>query len=138
MGKESTGPKRKFEVTTTSAVHANKQYIQLMLVQQWATPIAFPSAKDLSEDGHATVIVRTPTSDQTTVCKGLKQNGNEYWKLVKRLRERGVIGKSKVRLFVRIGVIWEPVNETNGMFSSGSCIMAVIEPQLKKTIAKIK
>eukprot|EP00826_Nyctotherus_ovalis_P046522 TRINITY_DN5266_c0_g1_i4.p3 TRINITY_DN5266_c0_g1~~TRINITY_DN5266_c0_g1_i4.p3 ORF type:complete len:141 (+),score=29.21 TRINITY_DN5266_c0_g1_i4:1013-1435(+) len=140
MGKESVGPKRRYEIVASLGSHANKQYIQWVLAQQWSSPAVFPSTKDVSEDGYATVVVRGCGSQFTTVCKGLKRSGNTYGQLVKKLVEKGVLSKDKYKIcfFIRNGIIWEPADEINGEFESGSCVMAMVDPKMKKAIAKTK
>lgn len=140
MGKESFGPKRKFEIVASVGNRAYKQYNQLAHIQQWSCPTAFASLKDVTEDGSVLVVIRADGFESTTVCKGLKQVGNTYASLIKKLREDKLLprNKSNVRFLIKTGIIWVPADEVNGEFNSGSFIMAVANSKVTKPITKVK
>eukprot|EP00826_Nyctotherus_ovalis_P026533 TRINITY_DN2071_c0_g2_i7.p1 TRINITY_DN2071_c0_g2~~TRINITY_DN2071_c0_g2_i7.p1 ORF type:complete len:141 (+),score=13.31 TRINITY_DN2071_c0_g2_i7:188-610(+) len=138
MGKESLELKRQPETPKSFNNTASKHLVHWMLTQQWSSPGCYPSLKNVSEDGHVTVLIRSPASEITLICKGMKQRGNSYGRLLGELRRGGLAGRkrSNVRFLIKKGIFWESVDEAVDEFSSNSYIMAIVSLKVGKSIVK--
>ena len=127
MGKEIAGLSRENRVTRGSFPCANKRYIQWIIARQWSRPTSFPTSADISDDGHVKVIVKQTSTQANIIFRGLRQSGNTYRVLVKLMKSKKLLSKrGSVGLFIRKGFMWEPVSDRDGMFSSGSYVLAVV------------
>ena len=137
MGKESAKFKKIVSGRDLSD-QSNKQCVQQLITQAWCNPTLFTSSKDVFEDGHVIIFIRFNGTPITIICRGLRQVGNIYGELLYHLKINGLLEMKDngIHCFVKQGITWMPVNDINDRFNSGSHIMIIIKPKLKKTIRK--
>ena len=143
MGKEITGAKRCIYAAKAKENVASRPNIQKELSKQWTCNQGVVSKLELAEDGHAVVIIRTKLADTTAICKGLANEGNNYYVLTRLLRLKGLIAKQGRPgvFFTRKGFVWETVDVNKDSFRSGDCLMLIVNriPMgIKKVIKHIE
>ena len=139
MGKEVPEAKRNSVQSKLQSTIISKSNLQQELSKQWSLKHGVVSKLDVSEDGYATVILRTNKVDTSIICKGLANESNTCGVLIKLLRTKSLITMHERigAFFIRNGLSWDSIDPEKDTFRSGDCLLLVIQQPLAPKVKKV-